>query len=102
MSALNKKGKCLLCTGAPTFLGAAVAVPARTVNAGPDARGEGRPAVSMKKNPETIKSFRAAIDEGLAFIKANPDEAKEIERKYIGFNSPRFPTFENRAKPDDL
>jgi NitT/TauT family transport system substrate-binding protein len=55
-----------------------------------------------KKNPETIKNFRAAIDEGLAFIKANPDEAKEIERKYIGFNSPRFPTFENTAKPDDL
>jgi NitT/TauT family transport system substrate-binding protein len=55
-----------------------------------------------KKNPETIKGFRAAIDEGLAFIKANPDEAKEIEKKYIGFNSPRFPTFENNAKPDDL
>jgi len=55
-----------------------------------------------KKNPETIKSFRAAIDDGLAFIRANPDEAKEIEKKYIGFNSPRFPTFENKAKPDDL
>jgi len=55
-----------------------------------------------KKNPETIKNFRAAIDEGLAFIKANPNEAKEIEKKYIGFNSPRFPTFENKAKPDDL
>jgi NitT/TauT family transport system substrate-binding protein len=55
-----------------------------------------------KKNPETVKNFRAAIDEGLAFIKANPEEAKEIERKYIGVNSPRFPTFENKAKPDDL
>jgi NitT/TauT family transport system substrate-binding protein len=55
-----------------------------------------------KKNPETIKNFRAAIDDGLAFIKTNPDEAKEIEKKYIGFISPRFPTFENNAKPDDL
>jgi NitT/TauT family transport system substrate-binding protein len=55
-----------------------------------------------KKNPQTIKNFRAAIDEGLAFIKTNPDEAKEIEKKYIGFTSPRFPTFENNAKPDDL
>jgi len=55
-----------------------------------------------KKNPEIIKNFHAAIDEGPAFIKANPDEAKEIERKYIGSNSPRFPTFENTAKPDDL
>src|SRR6266851_4783571 len=35
-------------------------------------------------------------------IKSNPDEAKEIEKKYLGFNSPRFPTFENKAKPDDL
>jgi len=55
-----------------------------------------------KKNPETIKNFRAAIDEGLAFIKANPDEAKEIEKKHIGFTSPRFPTFENSATPGDL
>jgi NitT/TauT family transport system substrate-binding protein len=55
-----------------------------------------------KKNPQVIKDFRAAIDEGLAFIKSNPDEAKEIEKKYLGFNSPRFPTFENKAKPEDL
>jgi NitT/TauT family transport system substrate-binding protein len=55
-----------------------------------------------KNNPQVIKDFRAAIDEGLAFIKSNPDEAKEIEKKYLGFNSPRFPTFENKAKPDDL
>ena len=55
-----------------------------------------------RKNPQVIKDFRAAIDEGLAFIKSNPDEAKEIEKKYLGFNSPRFPTFENKAKPDDL
>jgi NitT/TauT family transport system substrate-binding protein len=55
-----------------------------------------------KNNPQVIKDFRAAIDEGLAFIKSNPNEAKEIEKKYLGFNSPRFPTFENKAKPDDL
>jgi NitT/TauT family transport system substrate-binding protein len=55
-----------------------------------------------RKNPQVIKDFRAAIDEGLAFIKSNPDESKEIEKKYLGFNSPRFPTFENKAKPDDL
>lgn len=55
-----------------------------------------------KKNPQVVKDFRAAIDEGLAFIKSNPAEAKEIEKKYLGFNSPRFPTFENKAKPDDL
>lgn len=55
-----------------------------------------------KKNPEVIKNFRAATDEGLAFIKSNPAEAKEIEKKYLGFNAPKFPTFEIKAKPDDL
>jgi len=56
----------------------------------------------VAKNPEVVKNFRAAIDEGLAFIKANPDESREIEKKYLGFNSPHFPTFENKAKPEDL
>ena len=50
-----------------------------------------------KKNPDVVKNFRAAIDEGLAFIQKNPEEAKDIEKKYLGFNSPRFPTFENKA-----
>jgi NitT/TauT family transport system substrate-binding protein len=55
-----------------------------------------------ERNPRAVQGFRTANDEGLAFIKSNPDEAKEIEKKYIGFNSPRFPTFENKANPDDL
>lgn len=55
-----------------------------------------------EKNPEVVNNFRIAIDEGLAFIKDNPDEAKQIEKKYIGYNSPSFPTFNNKAKPDDL
>jgi NitT/TauT family transport system substrate-binding protein len=54
------------------------------------------------KNPEAVKNFRASIDEGLAFIRKNPDEARQIEKKYIGYNSPRFPTFNNKARPDDL
>lgn len=55
-----------------------------------------------KKNPQVVKNFRAAIDDGLAFIKANPQEAKDIEKKYLGYNTPHFPTFENKVKPDDL
>lgn len=55
-----------------------------------------------RKNPEVIKNFRAANEEGLAFIKSNPAEAKEIEKKYLGFNAPKFPTFEIKAKSDDL
>ena len=52
-----------------------------------------------RKNPGRRRSFREAIGEGLAFIRTNPDEAKEIEKKYLGFNSPKFPTFENVVKP---
>jgi hypothetical protein len=43
-----------------------------------------------------------AIDEGLDFIRKNPEEAKVIEKKYIGYNSPSFPTFNNKARPEDL
>jgi ABC-type glutathione transport system ATPase component len=56
----------------------------------------------VRKNVEVVAGFRAAIDDGLTFIKANPDEAREIQKKYIGFNSPRLPTFENKARPEDL
>lgn len=56
----------------------------------------------VKKNPEALKGFRASIDEGLEFIRQHPDEAKTIEKNYIGYNSPNFPTFSNKARPDDL
>jgi NitT/TauT family transport system substrate-binding protein len=55
-----------------------------------------------KKNPEIVRNFRTALDDGLAFIKANLEEARAIEKKYLGFNSPQFPTFVNQARPDDL
>ena len=56
----------------------------------------------VKKNPEAVKGFRLAIDEGLDFIRKNPEEAKVIEKKYIGYISPSFPTFNNKARPEDL
>jgi NitT/TauT family transport system substrate-binding protein len=56
----------------------------------------------VKKNPEALKGFRASIDEGLEFIRQHPDEAKTIEKNYIGYNSPSFPTFNNKARPEDL
>ncbi len=56
----------------------------------------------VKKNPEAVKNFRTSIDEGLEFIRKNPEEARAIEKKYIGYNSPSFPTFDNRAQPQDL
>ena len=54
------------------------------------------------KNPAVIKAFREAIDEGLAFVKANEDEARGIEKKYLNVNSPKFPTFANTVRASDL
>jgi NitT/TauT family transport system substrate-binding protein len=56
----------------------------------------------VKKNPEAVKGFRASIDEGLEYIRQHPEEAKTIEKNYIGYNSPSFPTFNNKARPEDL
>jgi NitT/TauT family transport system substrate-binding protein len=56
----------------------------------------------VKNNPDAVKGFRASIDEGLEFIRQHPDEAKTIEKNYIGYNSPSFPTFNNKARPEDL
>jgi len=56
----------------------------------------------VKKHPEVLKGFRTALDEALEFIRKNPEEAKVIEKKFIGYNSPSFPTFDNKARPQDL
>ena len=55
-----------------------------------------------EKNPQVVKNFRAAIDDGLAFIRKNPAEAREIEKKYIKYNSPKLKPFINQARPEDL
>ncbi len=56
----------------------------------------------VKKNPEAVKNFRISIDEGLDFIQKNPEEAKAIEKKYIGYNTPSFPVFNNKVRAEDF
>lgn len=55
-----------------------------------------------KTNPEVVKKFRACLTEGLAFVKKEPEKAKVIEKKYLGFNSPIYPTMTIEARPDDF
>ncbi len=55
-----------------------------------------------RANPAVVKGFRQAMDDAIAFAKANPAEAKEIELKYLGFNSINSPTWSTAVKPDDL
>jgi NitT/TauT family transport system substrate-binding protein len=59
-------------------------------------------AAWAKANPDVIAKFRECLAEGLAFIKSNPEEAKAIEKQYLGFNTPVYPTMTTAAKPEDF
>jgi NitT/TauT family transport system substrate-binding protein len=54
------------------------------------------------KNAQTIKNFRAALDDALVYIKTGAPDLKDIEKKTIGFNSPRLADFDNKITADDL
>ena len=55
-----------------------------------------------KANPDVVGKFRECLVEGLAFIKSNPEEAKAIEKQYLGFNTPVYPTMTTAAKREDF
>lgn len=55
-----------------------------------------------KANPEAVIGFRAALDEAIAFIEANPDKAKEIETQYLGVKTPGFASFARQVTVEDL
>ena len=54
------------------------------------------------KNQNSIKAFRASLDEAIAYALAHPDEAREIEQKTFGFTSNSPTAFSTAIKPDDL
>ena len=53
-------------------------------------------------NAAAVRSFREASLEGVAYIKDHPEEAKEIEAKYLGVKFPGFSSFDIEIKPADL
>jgi NitT/TauT family transport system substrate-binding protein len=55
-----------------------------------------------KANPDVITKLRGCLAEGIAFIKTNPEEAQAIEKQYLGFNSPVYPTMTASAKASDF
>jgi NitT/TauT family transport system substrate-binding protein len=55
-----------------------------------------------KANPEVVKNFRACLAEGLASLRKDPEKAKEIEKKYLGFTTPVYPTHALDLKADDF
>ena len=53
-------------------------------------------------NKPAVVAFRAALDEAIAYIRANPDEAKAIEKKYLKFAEPSLPDFATKIAPADF
>jgi NitT/TauT family transport system substrate-binding protein len=51
---------------------------------------------------EAVAGFRAALAEGIADLKANPDDFIAIQKKYLGFASPKEPTFALAVSKEDL
>jgi NitT/TauT family transport system substrate-binding protein len=53
-------------------------------------------------NPKLITAFRKSLAEAADFIEKNPDKAKPIEKKYLGFNSPIKPSIALDLNAGDL
>jgi NitT/TauT family transport system substrate-binding protein len=53
-------------------------------------------------NPAAIAGFRASLAEGLAFIRANPERARNIEEKYLHTTSAVMPSYTLDIKPQDF
>ena len=55
-----------------------------------------------KANPQIVKAYREAYDEALAWCVKNPEEAKQLQVKYLGFPSPVIPSYSSAISPQDL
>jgi NitT/TauT family transport system substrate-binding protein len=55
-----------------------------------------------QKNAAAVRAFRAALGEAMEFIRQDPNGVREIEKKYIGFNNPKWPTFSTRIVAEDI
>lgn len=53
-------------------------------------------------NKQAVAGFRAALDEAIAYIRAHPDDAKAIEKKYLKFAEPSLPDFATKIAPADF
>lgn len=54
------------------------------------------------ENKAAVQTFRSCLVEGLKFARENVEKSKEIEKQYIGFNTPVMPTMTTDAKPEDF
>ena len=55
-----------------------------------------------EKNPQTVAAFRKCLTEAVGWIDANRDRAREIEKQYLGFNTPVRPDWNAEIKDEDF
>jgi NitT/TauT family transport system substrate-binding protein len=55
-----------------------------------------------KANPQVVRAYREAYDEALDWCVKNPEEAKQLQVKYLGFPSPVIPSYSSAISPKDL
>jgi NitT/TauT family transport system substrate-binding protein len=53
-------------------------------------------------NPQAIRAFREGYEEALAYCVQNPEEARALQVKYLGFPSPVIPSYSTRLSAADL
>jgi NitT/TauT family transport system substrate-binding protein len=54
------------------------------------------------RSPQAVTGFRKCLTEGIAWIGANRDRAREIEKQYLGFNTPVRPDWNVEIKDEDF
>ena len=53
-------------------------------------------------NKPVVADFRAALDDAIAFIRANTDDAKKVEIQYLKFAEPTLPSFATKISAGDF
>lgn len=56
----------------------------------------------LDANPSVAPAFRKSLVEALEFIRANPDQAREIEKKYLGYSTQLKVPYSLEVDPAEL
>jgi NitT/TauT family transport system substrate-binding protein len=51
---------------------------------------------------DTVANFRASLSEGIAYLQQNPDQFVAVQKKWLGFASPKVPNFSIKIDKADL
>ena len=54
------------------------------------------------RNPQSIAGFRKCLHDAVAWISANRERAREIEKQYLGFNTPVRPDWNAEIRDEDF